>query len=215
MSIGKGYSWPVGLGRVPWNPKFEKLRTIVCINPLLCWAANLGAYNSLNCYFEKPHPFQVNKSGWTDTNSRTRRKLNASTFLSADAGVIVVKAIKGNLWAFLMWKLIYCFYIISIYQNIIMVALVNQTNAKDVMMVKPSPIKDRLIEKDCQIRLFNCWLLGNSILSVWIFFSFNLCTYETVWCFLTMKLLSTYFFQIKNVKFLLAQSLSVWGNWKL
>ena len=37
-----------------------------------------------------------------------------------------------------------------------MVALVNQTNAKDVMMVKPSPIKDRLIEKDCQIRLFNC-----------------------------------------------------------
>lgn len=37
-----------------------------------------------------------------------------------------------------------------------MAALVDQTNAKDLMMVKPSPIKDRLIEKDCQICLFNC-----------------------------------------------------------
>jgi hypothetical protein len=32
----------------------------------------------------------------TDTNFRNRCKLNASIFLSADPGVIVVKAIKGN-----------------------------------------------------------------------------------------------------------------------
>lgn len=40
--------------------------------------------------------FQLNQSGLTDTNFRNRCKLNASIFLSADPGVIVVKAIKGN-----------------------------------------------------------------------------------------------------------------------
>jgi len=40
--------------------------------------------------------FQLNKSGLTDTNFRNHCKLNASIFLSAHPGVIVVKAIKGN-----------------------------------------------------------------------------------------------------------------------
>ena len=51
-----------------------------------------------NCCLEKPHQtFQLNKSGLTDTNFRNHCKLNASIFLSAHPGVIVVvKAIKGN-----------------------------------------------------------------------------------------------------------------------
>jgi hypothetical protein len=40
--------------------------------------------------------FQLDKSGLTDMNFRNHCKLNASIFLSADPGVIVVKAIKGN-----------------------------------------------------------------------------------------------------------------------
>ena len=125
--------------------------------------------------------FQLDKSGLTDMNFRNQCKLNASIFLSADPGVIVVKAIKGNKWAFLLWKLCYTvLYNLKIWQII----LTSQNVAKMMWTYFL-----RIARKGLS-SMFDCFLTvkayqGQSItIFVLRFLLIQSYTYETIWCLL-------------------------------
>ena len=138
------------------------------IKKLLSWEAS-------------PNFFQLDKSGLTDMNFRNQCKLNASIFLSADPGVIVVNAIKKNKWAFLLWKLCYTvLYNLKIWQII----LTSQNVAKMMWTYFL-----RIARKGLS-SMFDCFLTvkayqGQSItIFVLRFLLIQSYTYETIWCLL-------------------------------
>ena len=141
--------------------------------------------------------FQLDKSGLTDMNFRNQCKLNASIFLSADPGVIVVKAIKKNKWAFLLWKLCYTvLYNLKIWQII----LTSQNVAK---MMWTYFLR---IDRKGLSNMFDCFLTVKAyqgqIITIF-FFEISSHSILYIWNQLVLSAPSDYFqrfFQITNLK---------------
>ena len=156
-----------------------------------------------------PNFFQLDKSGLTDMNFRNQCKLNASIFLSADPGVIVVKAIKQNKWAFLLWKLCYTvLYNLKIWQII----LTSQNVAKMMWTYFL-----RIARKGLS-SMFDCFLTVKAYQgqSITIFF-FEISSHSIlyIWNHLVPSAPSDYFhhfFQITNLKNTFCAFRAAWGK---
>jgi len=153
--------------------------------------------------------FQLDKSGLTDMNFRNHCKLNASIFLSADPGVIVVKAIKGNKWAFLLWKLCYTvLYNLKIWQII----LTSQNVAK---MMWTYFLR---IDRKGLSNMFDCFLTVKAyqgqIITIF-FFEISSHSILYIWNQLVLSAPSDYFqrfFQITNLKNTFCAFRAAWGK---